>query len=133
VNKALVIVPVASLVLLGLVVATRLAKPAKQPAAERGTGAMMVDDLKRPGRLSGSIKVLGVVSGTDRDRARFALVDKREAVTCGAAAFDGCAGFQLPVSWNGSMPRVGQELVVKGRIENTTEGLVFVASEVTSP
>ena len=104
----------------------RPATPVSEPGAP-----LMVDDLrKQPGRLGSELNVLGVVGGSSEGESIFGLIDRREVESCGTVE---CPEFLLPVLWKGKMPEVRQVVVVQGRLQKTSKGLVLEAVEVRSP
>ncbi len=81
---------------------------------------------KQPDRYRGPIQVRGVVSAVSPEQKMLALIDRKEVEACGVTT---CATLFLPVLWEGPLPRVGEQILVKGEVRPTdAKKLVFVAS-----
>jgi len=83
--------------------------------------------MKSPEQYSRQIKVSGVVSQVVEDEEIFGLIDLEEFKTCKKVT---CASLVLPIRWEGSMPKIGQQLTVTGEIEKEGERYLFIASEL---
>lgn len=108
-----------------------LEPPAKAPVPETeraGSETLGVDELmKSAERFSGGVTVEGVVSATSAEKNSLALIDCAEFEACRTTT---CAKLVLPVRWTGVMPPVEARVLVKGRVEKTSSGLVFAALEL---
>ena len=88
-----------------------------------------VDRLVKEGEhLGGQLTVNGVVRSASPSDGILTLVDTEEYETCGLSD---CSLF-LPVRWKGNMPGVESKVSITGSIDKTPDGLVFVASSVTT-
>ena len=90
--------------------------------------ALGVDEFMRSSDLPARpVTIEGVVSAVTEDSQMVALIDKQEAEKCGVLT---CAILTLPVRWRGTMPQAGQVVLVRGQVENQTDGKVFVAESL---
>jgi hypothetical protein len=124
------IVLAAVIVLMAARTGSRSDTPDNSPAQETGTSGSLPD------------AVLGVdafMTGVDRYRDRvvtvegivsaisetsLALIDVAEYEACGTLT---CARFILPIRWDGKMPQRETRVRVRGRVQEETDQLIFVA------
>ncbi|EPR33044.1 hypothetical protein dsat_0485 [Alkalidesulfovibrio alkalitolerans DSM 16529] len=96
-----------------------------------GTGdtkALNVNDVAPdPLAYTGVITVTGIMAVVSQeDPSLFGIMDKSE-LQC---TTPDCSKFYLPVSYQGSTPAVGDEVVVSGRFTQEGRGVIFVAETV---
>lgn len=100
----------------------------KPPWPEAAKKVLGVDELvKNVERLSGDLTVEGVVGATSAEKNYLSLIDRAEFEACNSTT---CAKLILPVRWTGAMPPVEAWVLVKGRVERTSDGMVFAALEL---
>lgn len=80
-----------------------------------------------PAAYSGTITVTGIMAGTSPlNPSIFGIFDLKE-LQC---TTPNCNKLYLPVRYQGTMPKLGDEVLVSGSIMNTGEGFIFSASEL---
>lgn len=80
-----------------------------------------------PSAYSGTITVTGVMAGTSpQDPTILGMFDLKE-LKC---TTPNCNKFYLPVKYQGSMPKPGDEVRVSGSFLNTQGGYLFMASSI---
>ncbi len=80
-----------------------------------------------PSAYSGMITVTGIMAGTSpQDPGIFGMFDLKE-LQC---TTPNCNKLYLPVKYQGSMPKPGDEVRVSGSFINTTGGFLFSATDV---
>ncbi len=100
--------------------------------ADAGADIREVDSLaNNPPAVGSFLVVRGVVAAIKNDESVFALIDSCELEACDTTTT--CAKFRLPVRCRGHVPKVGQSVIVRGRITRTPTGLIIEAEEVTTP
>lgn len=94
----------------------------------RDTKALNVNDVAPdPLAYTGVITVTGIMAVVSKeDPNLFGIMDKSE-LQC---TTPDCSKFYLPISYEGSTPAVGDEVVVSGRFTQKERGVVFVAETV---
>jgi len=81
-----------------------------------------------PAAYSGTITVSGVMAGTSpQNPGIFGIFDLKE-LQC---TTPNCNKLYLPVSYQGPMPKLGDEVRVSGSFIKTSDGFVFSASDLT--
>jgi len=90
-------------------------------------GVLSINDIQAdPSAYKGTITIIGVVAVfSKRDPKTFAIIDTSEAKLCKTT---GCARFYLPVSYEGTVPKVWDEVNVTGSFADG--GKLFVATKV---
>ncbi len=90
-------------------------------------GILTVNDIQAdPSAYKGTITITGVVAVfSKRDPKTFAIIDTTEAKTCKTT---GCARFYLPVTYEGTIPKVWDEVNVTGSFVDG--GRFFTATKV---
>ena len=84
-----------------------------------------VNELMQSDSLpSGLVQLEGIVSGASPEEQRMALIDVSEFQACGVTT---CASLYLPVQWNGPLPKIEEQVQIKGRIQDESGNLIFVA------
>lgn len=83
--------------------------------------------MESPEAYKGQIQVAGVVSQVVPDSKMFGLIDLEEFKTCQKVT---CASLTLPITWDGTMPEVGQQLNAVGEIHKEGKRFLFKASKV---
>jgi hypothetical protein len=73
------------------------------------------------------VAVEGVVQSVTSEEHLLTLIDVKEYQACGLS--DCC--LYMPVRWTGTMPAIEDAVVVKGSIQTSDSGLVFVARELS--
>lgn len=95
------------------------------PASVTVEASVGVDALMRhPDKYNGAISVEGVVSAVSPEQKLLALIDLSEFEECGVTT---CSTLALPVKWDGPMPAVNDEILLKGEIRDVNGKFVFVA------
>jgi len=94
----------------------------------RDTRALNVNDVAPdPLAYTGVITVTGIMAVVSKENPNlFGIMDKSE-LQC---TTPDCSKFYLPISYKGSTPAVGDEVVVSGRFTKEERGVVFVAETV---
>lgn len=83
--------------------------------------------MESPEAYNDQIQVAGVVNQVVPDSKMFGLIDLEEFKTCQKVT---CASLTLPISWDGTMPEVGQQLTAVGEIQKEGKRFLFKASKV---
>ena len=88
---------------------------------------MSVNDIQAdPSAYKGTITINGVMAGVSRqDPKVFAIIETSEAILCKQT---GCARFYLPVRYEGTAPKVWDEVNVTGSFVDG--GRVFAATKM---
>ena len=80
-----------------------------------------------PSAYSGTVTVTGIMAGTfPQDPSVFGIFDLKE-LKC---TTPNCNKIYLPVKYQGTMPKPGDEVWVGGSFMKTSEGFLFLASNV---
>ena len=80
-----------------------------------------------PAAYSGTVTVTGIVAGTSpQDPSVVGIFDIKE-LQC---TTPNCNKIYLPVKCQGTMPKQGDEVLVKGAFINTKDGYLFAASSL---
>lgn len=80
-----------------------------------------------PSAYSGTVTVTGIVAGTSpQDPSVIGIFDIKE-LQC---TTPNCNKIYLPVKCQGSLPKQGDEVRIKGALINTKDGYLFAASNV---
>jgi hypothetical protein len=80
-----------------------------------------------PAAYSGTITVSGIMAGTSpQNPGIFGIFDLKE-LHCTTA---NCNKLYLPVSYQGPMPKLGDEVLVSGSFMKMGEGFIFSASDL---
>ncbi len=95
----------------------------------KATKVLNVADIQGdPTAYKGTITVTGVVAAQARDDPTlFALVDTAEAIICKTT---GCASFYLPVRYEGTVPKMWDEVNITGSITKDGQFFIFIADKV---
>lgn len=81
-----------------------------------------------PAAYSGTITVSGVMAGTSpQNPGIFGIFDLKE-LQC---TTPNCNKLYLPVSYQGPLPKLGDEVRVSGSFMKTSDGFIFSASDLT--
>lgn len=81
-----------------------------------------------PAAYSGTITVSGVMAGTSsQNPGIFGIFDLKE-LQC---TTPNCNKLYLPVSYQGPLPKLGDEVRVSGSFMKTGDGFIFSASDLT--
>lgn len=105
------------------------AQKSKSDATAQATASMSVDQLVKEGEhVTGPLTVSGMVRSASTSEGILTLIDAKEYEACGLS---NCCLF-VPVRWRGDMPAVEARVSVTGTIEKSADGLVLVASAVTT-
>jgi len=73
-----------------------------------------------------SLRVRGVVSSVAATKGAFTLIDVDEYETCREL---GCAAYQVPVAFAGTLPDTAQIVLVTGRLEQPEQGRYLVRAK----
>lgn len=73
-----------------------------------------------------SLQVRGVVSSVVPRKGAFTLIDVDEYKSCGEL---GCAAYEVPVAYLGTLPDTGQVVLVTGRLEQPNPGRYLVRAD----
>ena len=73
-----------------------------------------------------SLQVRGVVSSVVHQRGAFTLIDVDEYKSCREL---GCAAYEVPVAYVGTLPDTAQIVLVTGRLEQPNPGRYLVRAE----
>lgn len=97
-------------------------------AGTSDTKALNVNDVAPdPLAYTGVITITGIMAVVSKeDPNLFGIMDKSE-LQC---TTPNCSKFYLPISYEGSTPAVGDEIVVSGRFTQEGRGIIFVAETV---
>ena len=99
------------------------ARPAEAAADAAPIG---VDEfMKNVEALRGEVVVEGVVSAVAEKERQVALIDLAEFERCSVVT---CAESTLPVRWSGELPTVTERVRVRGKVEEDSGKLIFVAA-----
>lgn len=80
-----------------------------------------------PAAFSGTVQIVGVMAAVSQtDKTVFGVMDLKEL----ACTTPNCNKALLPVSWNGGLPALGDEVRVTGRFVNQGQYHVLVAEAV---
>ena len=80
-----------------------------------------------PSAYNGTVTVTGIMAGTSQvDPSVFGMFDLKE-LKC---TTPNCNKIYLPVKYQGTMPKQGDEVLVSGSFTKTAEGFLFSASNV---
>lgn len=128
------VVVVCAILVAGLGVGFALRAGREVPRADQAQaaprGVLGVEEFMRtPDNHQGTVRVQGVVSEVKPEAHLVVLIDRAEWEACGSVS---CAPLSLPVRWTGPLPRVEESVEVRGRVQEETGKLVFVA-EVLQP
>lgn len=75
-----------------------------------------------------TIIVQGVVNQVNSDKQLFSVISQKEFKECG---IDDCnAGEQLPIRYNGNLPKVGEEIEITGIVKQIEKGFVCEAQSI---
>ncbi len=128
VSTVLIILVAAAAVGLGWYGLVQKPNEAAEFQLPRIDGVLTVKQVsEHPGKFTGQIRILGIVSQVEQEQALFGLVDKAEGFSCLPGE---CSDCLVPVSWDGPMPEIGQITIVTGQIKSSSQGLVVTASKV---
>ena len=128
VSTVLIILVAAAAVGLGWYVSVQKSDEPIESELPSTDGVLTVKQVsEHPGKFTGQIRILGIVSQVEKEQALFGLVDKAEGFSCLPGE---CSDCLVPVSWDGPMPEIGQTIIVTGRVETSPQGLVVTASKV---
>ncbi|HEX9746293.1 MAG TPA: hypothetical protein VGB30_12780 [bacterium] len=95
---------------------------------ESQTEIYNVDEvMESPDDFTDTFLIRGVVSGCDAEKEKLVLIDCTEYEDCDVVT---CARYMLPVRWAGEMPQVEDTVILRGSIQETDDGLMFVAEEL---
>jgi hypothetical protein len=97
--------------------------PTSETAADASVVVGVDVLMKTVERYPQEARVEGVVYTIRPEEQLFTLIDIREFVACGLD----CPSLILPVRWEGPPPAVKDVLRVRGRVEDASGKLVFVA------
>ena len=75
-----------------------------------------------------TLVVQGVVSQVNSDKQLFSLISKKEFEECGIA--DCNASEQLPIRYNGNLPKVGEKIEITGIVKQIQKGFVCEAQSL---
>ncbi len=120
--------PIARMLVL-LTVSVALAScQAKPNAAASAPADIAVEQLaKAPGGYAGrGITIRGVVSDVAPADKRFTVIDEAEYRSCREL---GCAAYEVPVAFTGTLPETAQTVRIAGRLEQPEPGRFVVRAE----
>ncbi len=105
------------------------AQQSKSDTTAQTISSMSVDQLVKDGEhVTGSLTVSGVVRSASTSDGILTLIEAKEYETCGLSN----CGLFVPLRWSGDLPAVEAKVSVTGAIEKSADGLVLVASAVTT-
>ncbi len=112
-----------------LAVAAVTVQMARARQSRRPSPQLEVAELAaHPADHLGTVVVAGVVGKVDATTSLVLLADRSGCTSCSS----GCTteGTQVPVRWTGKLPKVGDQLLVKGELFQQPDGFVLAGSSV---
>ncbi len=92
------------------------------------SGSISVRDLmQNVAQYPGNVQIEGVVAQVYPENQLLGLIDRKEYAECNSVT---CAKLILPVSWTGNMPKLKEQLLIKGVVGEDKGKMLFVAENL---
>lgn len=104
----------------------------RKPPAGTDAKPLGIEQLaKAPSAYAGrALKIHGVVSSVVDEKGQFTLIDQAEYTACREL---GCAAYEVPVAFAGTLPDTAQSVLVAGRLEEPEPGRYLVRADRVEP